>query len=179
MTSAGPWRTGICDDCCRTPTCCLACIVPCAVFGYNVHLMQLTIKSERIPQCPQYPLVIPVCAGSLYLAGLSAAGVIGNTTGPWANALGCLSIAMHSAVRHEIRTHVKIQQRMKDDCCDSPWGDCCCAIWCYSCAMAQENRLLNRLYDEEHLVTPTHNSMMENVPLIHPTAPSLNKLNKL
>ena len=134
------WSSSICDCCCEL-TCCLALFCPCCVFGQNVKLMQNKWTGDTIPvvdECGCSKCNKPICAGILYALGMVGGFVAGNTTSQYASLLACLSVTMHCRVRRIIRKHNGIDP----DCCGDACSDFCCALFCYSCAMAQEQRQL-------------------------------------
>ena len=155
------WSSGICD-CCETTACAQACCCPCLVFMWNVQLMEQK-GFENIPVVGVCTGYAPVCACALYATGMLGGFVGGNTAASYAhpaayvaNSAGCLPAFLHGLIRHTIRKQNKIHGNV----CDSEWGDCCCALWCYSCALAQENRMLEKMGD----ISEKTNSM---APLLH------------
>ena len=154
MGDPDQWRTSIMQcDCC----CCLACFLPFAFFGYNVHLLQTVSDSQSLPQCPKCPDIVPVCAGFLYFTGLAVGGACGNTVTPGLGLLSCFSVALHAYVRNTIRVFPRDMDN--SPCCRNPCGDCCMAIICYSCAMAQEQREL--IYERDEVGPPKFQSRMD------------------
>jgi hypothetical protein len=81
----------------------------------------------------------PGCAGTLYALGLISMSLGENIAPQYSGILGCFSVFVHSRVRRAIRRQNKIQP----DCCGDVCSDFCCALWCYSCAMAQERAALD------------------------------------
>lgn len=145
MTARSQWSSGLCEPSCK---CFCACFLPCVVFAQNVDLME-TNKISPIPvvdQCTPPPPTCskPLCGGVLY--GVGTLGVYLNACvpldGPLFSLAQCLSIYVHMQVRGKIRSHYNIEP----ECCGSS-SDCddfCCAMWCYSCALTQENRMLEK-----------------------------------
>ncbi len=169
----GEWKSSLCGCCADCAGCC-ACVgahaCPWYFIAKNVNSMQQShAPTDILPECQSFPGCIPLLAGVLYAAGfygaIATASVM--STGAYGGLL-CPSVCMHAVVRHAIRRRYKINS----GCCDTCCGDFCCALWCYSCALTQENRLLaNKI-----TVRNTCDSMFEGVPLLNPTYESSMKL---
>ncbi len=145
--AAAAWSTHATDNCCSS-TCCCACVLPCVVVAENVTMME-EHGMERIPivsGCAQRTgCSTGTCAGVLYGLGILGS-VVGSNLTAASTAVSqsfCisswLSVYLHSRFRETIRKHYGIPA----DCCgENGCSDCCCALCCYSCAMAQERRML-------------------------------------
>jgi hypothetical protein len=134
------WETGLfCFDCTNCGYCCLACVFLFAVFGCNVHLAQTALEPDNLPQCPACPAIVPVCACLTYFTLVSVGGWFGNAAIPGLNFLVCLPVAMHAYVRNAVRSHDSLPTVICGINFSSVCGDCCLALCCYSCAMAQEH----------------------------------------
>ena len=169
MQRSKQWQTGLCDC---SASCCFAFILPCCMFSRNVRLME-NINMGDIPvvdECGCSKCNKPMCAGILYALGLVGGVVAGNAPPiqytQYANLLGCFSVYIHSRVRGIIRRHNSIDP----DCCGEGCTDFCCALFCYSCSMAQEERQLLYLIQLRH--APAANSMFDGVRMDPATAPS-------
>ena len=146
----GFWSSGICDlDC----TCCFACICPCVVIYWNVEKMDIT----QIPKIPCVDkcgyLDRPSVAACIYAIGFLGAFL--GVYDPLFFVLGILPVCTHYNIRHSIRDKLNIRA---DCCCEDLW----CAIWCYSCAMTQENK---ELAENSSPQPNPPNSMMGNTPI--------------
>jgi Cys-rich protein (TIGR01571 family) len=155
------WSTGICEQCCSYECFC-ACFFPCCVFAENVNLMGKKgfAYIPVVDLCNTYTTKVcskGACAGVLYSLGIFS-GALTNA-GPdmlYANnCLGCFSVFLHSRVRRAIRK----EKGIPPDCCGDGCSDICCALFCYSCAMAQEQATL------ELMAKPQQNSMFTDVPI--------------
>jgi Cys-rich protein (TIGR01571 family) len=150
----GSWSSGIfqCRDSC---TCCFACVCPCVVFCWNVKKMDPERFSGAFGVGHR-----PLLSGTLYAIGVSAfvIGLECLTVSPGLCALslfGLIPVYLHADIRQTIKKKMQIES----DCSSS---DFCCAFWCYSCAMAQENRQLD-VVDTQ--LTEFKSSMMIDVPI--------------
>jgi Cys-rich protein (TIGR01571 family) len=143
---AGQWSSSL-FACCDSCACCCACILPCFVLAQNVHRMQelgikpLPVIDDCCLACDERNK--PCAAGLLYFGGVAAsfAGSILSPVHPYFSALGCFecgSVCFHALLRTAIAGH--------DDCC----LNFCCALCCYSCALAQEQRHLDSLLAHHH-----------------------------
>jgi Cys-rich protein (TIGR01571 family) len=153
------WHSGICGGC-LTSTCCFACVIPCFVFAENVNMMEaLDIDKIPVVDCFSHGSR-GTWAGVLYGLGVLGSAVGTGTTGGAGLAsqglslLSCLSIFMHAGVRKRIRE----QYNIGSDCCGS-CGDCCCAMFCYSCAMSQERLQLEAETQNLEQGQPLNNRM--------------------
>jgi Cys-rich protein (TIGR01571 family) len=148
------WSTSLfaCTDSC---ICCCACVVPCVILAQNVHDMQ-RVGITEVPVvddcmcCGANEQNKPFIAGLLYFAGVAAtfAGSVLAPINPyWTNLtwLECGSVCLHGRVRGTIQKHMGHE----DECC----LNFCCAWWCYSCAMAQEQRELASMLVSDERVT--------------------------
>jgi Cys-rich protein (TIGR01571 family) len=158
------WSTNICDGC-NSPTCWCACVLPCFVFAQNVKLMQEKGMNQIpvVDECGCSNCNKSACAGTLYALGLIGGSIGGNSSSSLypANALTCLSVYIHSRVRGIIRK----KNGIGHDCCGDECSDFCCALWCFSCAMAQEQKML------EKMSSPNPSNSMFNGVRIEPSVP--------
>jgi Cys-rich protein (TIGR01571 family) len=150
------WNTHTLDNCC-SGVCCCALVLPCVVVAENVSLME-EVGIESIPivsGCAHTTgCSVGTCAGLLYgiamLGGLGGSNASASAAAPVAlsqgiYAVSCLSVYLHSRFRETIRKHYGIPA----DCCgEHGCSDCCCALCCFPCAMAQERRMLEQ--DADH-----------------------------
>ena len=165
MQRSKEWQTGLCEI---SSTCWCALFFPCCVFAQNVKLMQRNGMNDIpvVDECGCSKLDKPMCAGVLYALGLCGGILAGNTTSiqftNYANLLGCFSVYIHSRVRGIIRTHNNIGP----GCCGEGCTDFCCALWCFSCAMAQEEREMLIMMNPQQV-----NSIFGGVRMDPPSAP--------
>ena len=166
------WSTSI-FACCDSCTCCCACVVPCVVLGQNVHYMnQIGISPiPVIDDCECQGCSKPCLAGSLYFGGM-AFGFVGGVLSPYNMYFGnlgwveCGSACLHANIRGAIYKDIAFQSNdvhAADDCC----LHFCCALCCYSCALAQEQRELLML------VHPTNTTITNSMLLDDPTTSSI------
>ena len=158
------WTSGICAECCGF-NCLCACVLPCVVISENVK----TMGDNGFSNIPVVDFFITDtkntrgksgCACLLYSLGILSGGLL--STCPcelyYSNCLGCFSVYLHSRIRKTIRNKYAIQP----DCCGEGCSDFCCALFCYSCAMAQEQKQLEDMIVKRQNTT---NSMFNGVPL--------------
>jgi Cys-rich protein (TIGR01571 family) len=147
------WESGICGHCCECD-CLFACVLPCVVIGENVQRMEI----NGINEIPVVNFFITDnkntsgkggCACILYSLGILSGGLL--NTCPcelyYSNILGCFSVYLHSRIRSAIRKKYKIEH----DCCGDKCSDFCCALFCYSCAMAQEKATLDKMNTQQQV----------------------------
>jgi Cys-rich protein (TIGR01571 family) len=144
MQAAGDWSSSICS-CCDSGVCCCACILPCVVLSQNVRSMQ-ALGIDEIPvvdECMCLSQNKPLVAGMLYGSGMLA-NLIGVSVAPYAPYASNLSILQLCSVCLHSRIRGAIQKRLvngNDDCI----LNFCRVWWCYSCALAQEQRHLEHV----------------------------------
>jgi Cys-rich protein (TIGR01571 family) len=170
---SGQWNTSLCN-CCSDCVCIGTCFAPMVFLGYNVYSIQ-SRSSEKDKFCVSCPDCAPIGACLLYTPGwagvLIGSGLAVSApqgTGAVLAIAGCISACLHGVVRNRVREIYGIDAQT-GDCCNTACGDCCCALWCYSCAMAQEYRQLKRsppTGTDSNGVKITTNSMMDNIPLL-------------
>jgi len=137
------WSHGLCEPSCK---CAAACFVPCVIFAENVSRMEKH-GINPIPVVDDCPTLCSkqLCGGSLY--GIGTAGMylksfgVSDPCGCLYGIAQCFSIFIHMKVRHKIRTVYNIPAECCE-CCDGECSDFCNAMCCYSCALAQENIML-------------------------------------
>jgi Cys-rich protein (TIGR01571 family) len=149
------WKSGICAQCCDSKCLC-ACVLPCAVISDNVRIMGDNGFSD-IPVVdffftdPKDTRSKSGCACLLYSLGILSGGLL--STCPcqlyYCNLLGCFSVYFHSRIRQTIRNAYGIPHEGCGDGC----SDFCCALFCYSCAMAQEHATLEEMIEKKKIQT--------------------------
>jgi hypothetical protein len=115
--------------------------------------------------CDACPKCTPVCASFFYGLAFYGGTVATNTTSVfyYANFVGCLAVYIHAYFRGKVRETLGIDKKGSYNL-NYVWGDCCCALWCYSCAMTQEYKMLNINKDQAKTLA----SMMDGVEMLPP-----------
>ncbi len=139
------WSSGICNKCCQDK-CLWACVCPCVIFGENIKMMEqweVPMKEMDMISCyGAFPK--SSCGFWIYAIGcfssLINAGVNTNSCLAFVNVLEILPVILHTRLRTSLREKYDIKP---DCCCCGECGgmceDLCCATFCYSCALTQEN----------------------------------------
>ena len=175
--AARQWTSGLCEPSC---TCVGACFLPCVVFASNVSLMEknnfnsIPVIDVCMPPCTSL-CSKPICGMSLY--GVGTVGMYLNTCFTFSGPFGCLfsmaqcvSIFTHMKVRNKIRKQYNISPDCCKECCDGECGDFLSAMFCYSCALAQENRMLENRKPSDVSATdpPTQPNFFDGVRMDSP-----------
>lgn len=141
------WKSGICD-CCFTEycsTCCVAFFCPCFILGENYRLLkQLNPKVESFAENFSCCTACDDRTRATWVHGVPwILGSVGDVIVSYAflmpigyalQSISCLSFLFQCQVRGLIRNSTNLKQ----DCCN----DCCCSMFCHSCALAQERKHL-------------------------------------